>query len=123
VLSQISSVELPKSVEDPPLVRQLADIDSMTTFAAIKERVVLAVGALDIPEPAVPSVGDIRVLAVTPGYREGGGLGSSIVDLLEERARETGVRRLQVESLDSASDFYEKLGYQAVRNKDFVKFL
>lgn len=57
-------------------------------------------------------VGLLRSLAVTP-HRRGSGLGGELVDALERRARESGVRELYLLTT-SAADFFARRGYAVV---------
>jgi GNAT superfamily N-acetyltransferase len=147
MLYPISLTEIPKSTVDPDLAcqaallvfnelgdnpnpsewemdAQLAYMDAMTTVAAINDETVVATGTLGIPEPAEKTVGYIMDLAVALDYRKIG-LGRDVVGLIERKAKEVGVRRLQVFSLMSARGFYERIGYRGNIGDagDYVKFL
>jgi ribosomal protein S18 acetylase RimI-like enzyme len=144
MLHQLALAEMPKSAEDPELVLQAAlltlkviggnhrpdaweirqridYIDSMITVAAIDEGTVQAVGSVGIPESAVPG-GDINLLAVAPEY-QGDGIGRDVVGLLERKAKEAGLEKLQVQSSYGAKGFYQRLGYRVINGADFMKTL
>jgi GNAT superfamily N-acetyltransferase len=56
--------------------------------------------------------GEVRLCYLAPGA-QGRGLGKAILGVLEEKAREWGLRRLHLESTVSARPFYERVGYRA----------
>lgn len=137
-------VEMQKSTENPNLAREAAllsmqlrgkdyrpeaweirervtHIDSMVTVVATDGEEVAAIGTLGIPEPPTTS-GEINILVVALGYR-GAGLGRDIIALLEEKAQEKGLQKIQVQSSYEAKDFYRHLGYRLIAGADFVKTL
>jgi predicted GNAT family N-acyltransferase len=62
----------------------------------------------------------IRYMAVDDDY-EGNGIGSSIVNALEQEAARTKHKLIMLDAREPAVGFYEKLGYQ-VKQKSYVLF-
>ena len=60
----------------------------------------------------------IRSMAVEENY-QGKGIGSLIVSELEKRATKFGVKKIIIDSRDSAEKFYEKHGYK-VTNESYI---
>jgi GNAT superfamily N-acetyltransferase len=58
--------------------------------------------------------GQIRYMAVDPDQRSHG-IGRAILRALEERATESGIREIKLNSRQDAVAFYEKNGYQVLR--------
>ena len=56
--------------------------------------------------------GEVRLCYLAPGA-QGQGSGKAILGVLEEKAREWGLRRLHLESTVSARPFYERAGYRS----------
>jgi GNAT superfamily N-acetyltransferase len=56
--------------------------------------------------------GEVRLCYLAPGA-QGQGLGRAILGMLEEKAREWGLRKLRLESTVSARPFYERVGYRS----------
>jgi len=56
--------------------------------------------------------GEVRLCYLAPGA-QGRGSGNAILGMLEEKAREWGLRRLHLESTVSARPFYERVGYRS----------
>lgn len=67
----------------------------------------LAVGMLQLGSP---KQGQIRFMAVAP-QAAGRGLGSRVMDYLEQQARAAGLLEIILHSRESAVDFYKRHGY------------
>jgi GNAT superfamily N-acetyltransferase len=77
---------------------------------------------VDAPE-AAEDVGEIKRMYVTPGAR-GTGVAAALLAALEDAARERGMRRLVLETglkQPEAIRFYEKSGYQRIRNYGYYR--
>jgi predicted GNAT family N-acyltransferase len=55
----------------------------------------------------------IRSMATAEGHR-GAGLGQQIMEYLEQAARQRGVSTIVLNSRNTATEFYSRLGYEAV---------
>jgi ribosomal protein S18 acetylase RimI-like enzyme len=60
-----------------------------------------------------PAEAQVRYMAVEAEYA-GRGVGSTILDTLEERARQSGARRIVLNARETAVAFYRKHGYTLV---------
>ncbi|WP_288501557.1 GNAT family N-acetyltransferase [Pseudomonas sp. UBA5568] len=88
----------------PQAVVQL--LDRRVVWVALESDVVVATASLE------KSV--VRSVFVDPSYQRQG-LGEQLMGYIEQEARDTGVRQLQVPSSLTAQGFYARLGYTAVR--------
>jgi ribosomal protein S18 acetylase RimI-like enzyme len=75
----------------------------------------LAVGRLQFN---TPGEGQLRFMAVAPG-QQGKGLGSMIIDYLENKAREKGAERMVLQARENAVSFYLRNGYR-IKEKSFL---
>jgi GNAT superfamily N-acetyltransferase len=80
------------------------------TIAAINtEGAVVGAGVMMI-HPKHPNVFEVEELALRPDYRHKG-IGSVILQSLEDIARKNNIHTVRIYSQDSAIGFYEKHGY------------
>jgi N-acetylglutamate synthase-like GNAT family acetyltransferase len=77
--------------------------------------IVLACGRLQVNTNIT---GQIRYMAVKDGNR-GKGLGQMILNALEKKAAEIGLKEIELQSRENAVEFYKKNGYHVVE-KSFV---
>ena len=84
---------------------------------AIDDNKVIGVGRLQYNSN---NEAQIRYMAVDENY-EGNGIGSSIVNALEQEAARTEHNRVVLDAREPAVGFYEKLGYK-VKKKSYVLF-
>ena len=88
----------------PQAVVQL--LDRRVVWVALESDVVVATASLE--------KNVVRSVFVDPSYQRQG-LGEQLMGYIEQEARDTGVRQLQVPSSLTAQGFYARLGYTAVR--------
>jgi GNAT superfamily N-acetyltransferase len=62
----------------------------------------------------VEDCGQIRYMAVDPA-QQGRGIGKAILEELEARAIESGIREIMLNSRQDALQFYEKNGYKVLK--------
>lgn len=96
--------------QPPGSERTPADADPDTVHAlllAADRASALAVGML---ERTAAAQGQIRFMAVAP-QAAGAGLGSQVVQYLEQRARAVGLTEIMLHARKTAVGFYEKHGY------------
>lgn len=62
----------------------------------------------------VEDCGQVRYMAVDP-TKQGRGIGKAILEELEERAIELGIREIMLNSRQDAVEFYQKNGYKVLR--------
>ena len=70
----------------------------------------LAVGRLQLNSPEEAQV---RYMAVDPAH-QGSGLGRKILEALEKRARDQGVKQIVLNARENAVGFYTRQGYKAL---------
>jgi N-acetylglutamate synthase-like GNAT family acetyltransferase len=63
-------------------------------------------------------IGQIRFMAVDDSY-QGKGLGRMIVEHLEKRAKDLGLKSVELQARENAVKFYESCGY-SIREKTFL---
>lgn len=80
---------------------------SHNAYVADKEGNVIACGRLQYNDA---NTGQIRYMAVANGM-QGKGLGKIILKALEEKAKQLGLRRLELQARENALDFYRSNGY------------
>jgi len=88
----------------------LKDFERMTFYVYKSENKVVGVGALQIESEGT---GRIRWVYILPEYQRMG-IGTALVIRLEQQAREIGIRRLRLLTIEKANwavNFYKRLGY------------
>ena len=88
----------------------LEDFERMTFFAYRSGGRIVGVAALRVESEGA---GRIRYVYILPGYQNRG-IGTALLNHLEQRAKEAGLRRLRALTVGKASwavNFYKKLGY------------
>lgn len=145
MIAEASIVELPKSTEDPGLVREAAELlvselspdedgtvesdilkeielmDGRIALAAMKGAAVLGAGVFDLSSN--PDIGNITHLAVSSEHRDHG-IGRGMIRAAEAMAMDAGISCLTVSPLFDVRNFYKRLGYREIGEAfEFVKFL
>lgn len=88
----------------------LKDFERMMFYVYKNESTIIGVGALQIESE---ETGRIRWVYILPEYQRMG-IGTALVTHLEQQAREIGLRRLRLLTVENAIwavNFYKKLGY------------
>lgn len=80
----------------------------VNAFIADSTGTVIACGRLQENEN---KIGQIRFMAVDEAYR-GKGLGKLIVEFLEHKAIEMGLRKIELHARENALDFYKSRNYE-----------
>jgi N-acetylglutamate synthase-like GNAT family acetyltransferase len=89
----------------------LEDWERMTFYVWESEGKIVGVAALQV---VGEGVGRVRYVYILPGYQRQG-IGTALVTRVEAKAKEMGLRKLRVLTVEKASwavAFYEKLGYR-----------
>jgi N-acetylglutamate synthase-like GNAT family acetyltransferase len=90
---------------------------SQNAFIEDTDGNVLACGRLQLNDP---NTGQIRYMAVATDQQEKG-LGKIILMALEEKAKQLGAKRIELQARENASDFYKRNGY-ALKEKTHLLF-
>ncbi len=88
---------------------------SINAFIADENGVVLACGRLQENEN---KVGQIRFMAVD-GSQQGKGLGKKIVEFLEIKGKQMGLKKIELQARENAVEFYKSNGY-TIKEKSFL---
>ncbi len=88
---------------------------SINDFIADENGVVLACGRLQENEN---KVGQIRFMAVD-GSQQGKGLGKKIVEFLEAKGKQMGLKKIELQARENAVEFYKSNGY-TIKEKSFL---
>ncbi|HYH36305.1 MAG TPA: GNAT family N-acetyltransferase [Candidatus Saccharimonadales bacterium] len=125
-------IELPSADEDPnaaTLLREAAHLvrsefpakkiksltahmQSRLTLISIDKGSVVATAGLEIESDCQRAI--LEDIVVASEYQRRS-LGSSMIKMLEAKARETGIATISVTPVRSAVGFYERLGYESGR--------
>lgn len=87
-------------------------ISSYANYCAQYEGQLLAVGTIDSSYINI-GVALLTNIVVSPSNRRTG-IGRELVTFLESKAKEMGACVVRLESLESAYDFYRRIGYQPI---------
>lgn len=87
---------------------------SINAFIADQNSLVLACGRLQENEN---KIGQIRFMAVD-GSQQGKGLGKKIVEFLEVKGKEMGLKKIELQARENAVEFYKSNGY-TIKEKSF----
>ncbi|MES2680383.1 MAG: GNAT family N-acetyltransferase [Bacteroidota bacterium] len=100
-----------------PITTATDDLEATSINAFIKNEkgVVIACGRLQENEN---KTGQIRFMAVDDD-QQGKGLGKLIVVFLEEKAKDLGLEKIELQARENAVDFYKSCGY-SVQEKSFL---
>ena len=98
---------------DPVLTEEklLEDLERMTFYTWESKGKIVGVAALQV---LGDGVGRVRYVYILPAYHRQG-IGTTLVTRVETKAKEMGLRKLKVLTVEKASwavAFYEKLGYR-----------
>jgi N-acetylglutamate synthase-like GNAT family acetyltransferase len=88
----------------------LEDLERMTFYVWESKGKIVGVAALQV---LGEGVGRVRYVYILPGYQRQG-IGTALVTRVETKAKEMGLRKLKVLTVEKAGwavAFYEKLGY------------
>lgn len=88
---------------------------SINIFIADENDNVLACGRLQENEN---KVGQIRYMAVDDS-QQGKGLGKKIVQALEKKGKDIGLKKIELQARENAVDFYKSNGY-TIKEKSFL---
>lgn len=88
---------------------------SINVFVAGENGVALACGRLQENEN---KVGQIRYMAVDAS-QQGKGLGKKIVQALEKKGKEIGLKKIELQARENAVEFYKSNGY-TIKEKSFL---
>jgi len=88
---------------------------SINAFIANENGIVLACGRLQENEN---KVGQIRFMAVDAS-QQGKGLGKKIVEFLEVKGKEMGLKKIELHARENAVEFYKSNGYN-IKEKSFL---
>lgn len=88
---------------------------SINAFIADQNSLVLACGRLQENEN---KVGQIRFMAVDAS-QQGKGLGKKIVEFLESKGKEMGLKKIELQARENAVEFYKSNGY-TIKEKSFL---
>ncbi len=88
---------------------------SINAFIADQNSLVLACGRLQENEN---KVGQIRFMAVDAS-QQGKGLGKKIVEFLEAKGKEMGLKKIELQARENAVEFYKSNGY-TIKEKSFL---
>ena len=88
---------------------------SLNAFIEGQNDEVIACGRLQENEN---KIGQIRYMAVDTEF-QGKGLGKLILNFLEDKAKENGLKKIQLQARENAVSFYEANGYR-VKEKSFL---
>ena len=80
---------------------------SHNAFIEDQNRTIVACGRLQLNDP---NTGQIRYMAVA-NDQQGKGLGKIILRALEEKAKQLGAKRIELQARENALDFYKRNGY------------
>ena len=88
---------------------------SVNIFISDENGIALACGRLQENEN---KVGQIRYMAVDDS-QQGKGLGKKIVQALEKKGKEIGLKKIELQARENAVEFYKSNGY-AIKEKSFL---
>jgi N-acetylglutamate synthase-like GNAT family acetyltransferase len=88
---------------------------SINAYITSEKGEVIAAGRLHENEG---KTGQIRFMAVSPVH-QGKGLGKQVTRFLEQKGREMGLKKIELQARDNAVEFYKSCGY-AVKEKTFL---
>ncbi len=88
---------------------------SINFFISDENGIALACGRLQENEN---KVGQIRYMAVDDS-QQGKGLGKKIVQALEKKGKEIGLKKIELQARENAVEFYKSNGY-AIKEKSFL---
>ncbi|MBA2611968.1 MAG: GNAT family N-acetyltransferase [Bacteroidetes bacterium] len=88
---------------------------SINAFISDETGIVLACGRLQENEN---KTGQIRFMAVD-NSQQGKGLGKKIVEFLEKKGKEIGLKKIELQARENAVDFYKNAGY-TIKEKSFL---
>lgn len=100
--------------------RYLEDVEVSRLFVAQNKKAKI-IGAATLRLPLTSIDYQLEYLAVLPKYRREG-VGTSLLETVEEKVIDIGCTRLIVEPLDSVEEFYQSRGYdfEKSRQNDFM---
>ncbi|MBL7921074.1 MAG: GNAT family N-acetyltransferase [Bacteroidia bacterium] len=88
---------------------------SINAFIADESGLVLACGRLQENDN---KIGQIRFMAVDAS-QQGKGLGKKIVEFLEVKGKEIGLKKIELQARENAVEFYKSNGY-SIKEKSFL---
>jgi len=91
------------------------EMTATNAYIEDEQGLVVACGRLQVNDA---QTGQVRFMAVSPEV-QGQGLGRKIMIDLEEKARQLGLQRIELQARENAVDFYESMGY-TIREKSFL---
>jgi len=95
---------------------------SINAFICDEQNNVIACGRLqeneNLPTGQAGKIGQIRFMAVDNKY-QGKGLGKTIVDFLELKAKQLHLNSIELQARENAVKFYETCGY-SIKEKSFL---
>jgi N-acetylglutamate synthase-like GNAT family acetyltransferase len=88
---------------------------SFNAYVSDENNMVIACGRLQENEG---KTGQIRYMAVDTTY-QGKGLGKQVLDFLEQKGKEAGLKKIELQARENAVEFYKSTGY-TLREKSFL---
>ena len=99
-------------LEQPSIIGAIAlDTDAAEDDAVVGMAFLMVVNRVPAPPELDRTSGDVQSVYVVPDSR-GHGVGTRLLELLVDRARERGCIRITVHSSSRALPYYERLGFQ-----------